>query len=145
MRRVRTPRRGPGRFGAPAGGAASPRAVGRGGEAVADADHGVDAEAVRWGAAAQAVGVDVQALGLEGRAGGPRVALQLRGRDDAAGVAGEAREQEELLARQSGGHARERDVVVVVLDAQPPVVVHARAFRRRPGPVAAVEPSSVLM
>ena len=95
-------------------------------EAVADVDHRFDMEVERREAAAQAIDVDVEALGVEGDGGRPRMLPDFCGRDDALRIARQAREDQKLFARKLERVLAARDIIVVVLDAQTPVVIDIR-------------------
>src|SRR5687768_6172618 len=92
-------------------------------EPVADVNHRLDPEAEGRELVAQAVDVDVQALGVVRLAVAPRVTPQLLGPDDPLRVADEAGEEQELRAREPERLAVAGGEVVFVLDPQAPVVV----------------------
>ena len=93
-------------------------------EPVADVDHRFDVKIERREAAAEAIDVDVEALGVEGDGARPGVLPEFFGSDDALWVAREAREEQKLFTRELERVPAARDIIIVVLDAQTPVVVH---------------------
>src|SRR4028118_1101557 len=95
-------------------------------EPVADVNHRLDVKVERREATAQAIDVDVEALGVEGDGARPRVLPEFFGSDDALRIAREAREEQKFFAREPERMPAAGDIIVVMLDAQTPVVVNAQ-------------------
>ncbi len=84
----------------------------------------------RFDSAAQSIDMNVQAFGVKSRAPPPPVLPNIFGRNDPFGVTSEPRHDQELLTRKLQRMSAEADVVILVLDAQVPVIVNVQ----RPAP-----------
>ena len=93
-------------------------------QTITDADHRFYLEAEGLELGSQAVDIDAQADGVIWLMVAPSDLPEFFGSDYASGTSGEARDNQELRAREVDRMSLDGDVIVVMLDAQMTVVVN---------------------